>query len=224
MSKRRGQSTPAFVAYKSGSLREIKGLSPRLCARKKIAMAVVANGRIHVYTISEYEPHADANVMNDVLAFFLTWTTYGSQLPGDERGWWKKPGEWMEPDPEREAHCEQLMTETELTLTNKQRAIVEKTIEDHCHIREWHLHIVKCLTQHVHVVVTANERPPKVVRDQLKAYCTRKLKEHQRATGVMTRVNWWTRGGSKRRLYTIESVEAAIRYVLEGQDGPKGVE
>ena len=25
--------------------------------------------------------------MDDPLAFFLTWTTYGTWLPGDERGW-----------------------------------------------------------------------------------------------------------------------------------------
>ncbi len=31
------------------------------------------------------------------------------------------------------------------------------------------------------------------------------------------RQNWWTQRGSKRQLYNQESLEAAIRYVLEGQ-------
>jgi hypothetical protein len=30
--------------------------------------------------------------MDEPLAYFLTWTTYGSWLPGDERGWVAKPG------------------------------------------------------------------------------------------------------------------------------------
>ncbi|MDA1049536.1 MAG: hypothetical protein O3C40_03530 [Planctomycetota bacterium] len=30
--------------------------------------------------------------LDDSLALFLTWTTYGSWLPGDERGWVEKPG------------------------------------------------------------------------------------------------------------------------------------
>ena len=34
--------------------------------------------------------------LGEPLAFFLTWTTYGSWLPGDERGWVEKPGH---PDP-----------------------------------------------------------------------------------------------------------------------------
>jgi hypothetical protein len=28
--------------------------------------------------------------MADPLAYFLTWTTYGTWLPGDERGWCKR--------------------------------------------------------------------------------------------------------------------------------------
>lgn len=161
--------------------------------------------------------------MNDVLAYFLTWTTYGSWLPGDARGWMKKPGEWMTSDPDRVSHVRQLMTEQVLTLTSEQRCIVEKTVEDHCQVRGWELHIALCRTQHVHVVVTANERDSRLVLDQFKAYSTRRLKAHQLACrkGAGVRSKWWTERGSKRRLYDDKSVEAAIRYVLEGQDGPR---
>ena len=34
--------------------------------------------------------------MDDPLALFLTWTTYGLWLPGDERGWVEKPGRFRE--------------------------------------------------------------------------------------------------------------------------------
>ena len=40
--------------------------------------------------------------MDDPLALFLTSTTYGSWLPGDERGWVEKPGRSREPDAKRE--------------------------------------------------------------------------------------------------------------------------
>ena len=33
------------------------------------------------------------NSMEETLAYFLTWTTYGSWLPGDERNWVDKRGE-----------------------------------------------------------------------------------------------------------------------------------
>ena len=114
--------------------------------------------------------------MPDPLAFFLTWTTYGSWLPGDERGWAEKPERFREPDTERRSTARQLMTETELTLESDQRQIVETTITDHCRIRRWELLAVSCRTQHVHVVVAAPNRDPEEVMDQFKAWCTRDLK------------------------------------------------
>jgi hypothetical protein len=72
------------------------------------------------------------------------------------------------------------------------------------------------------VVVTAPGYDPEDVMDQFKAWCTRRLKEHQRTAGTQKiRENWWTQRGSKRRLYDEASLEAAIRYVLEQQDGPR---
>jgi hypothetical protein len=68
------------------------------------------------------------------------------------------------------------------------------------------------------VVVTATNRDPDDVLNQLKAWCTRRLKELQSQLSVrQIRKNWWTQGGSKRRLYNEKGLEAAIRYVLEGQ-------
>jgi hypothetical protein len=157
------------------------------------------------------------------LAYFLTWTTYGTWLPGDERGWVAKPGQLRAPDANHKEAAQRLMTEPALTLDVEQRCIVEDTIADHCRIRRWHLHIVSCRAQHVHVVVTAAQRHPKVVMDQLKAWCTRRLKERERSrrTGQQeVRQNWWTQRGSKRWLNGAEDVEEAIRYVAEGQGEP----
>ena len=162
--------------------------------------------------------------MDDPLAYFLTWTTYGSWLPGDERGWVDKPGQFCLPDRARQAAARRLMTEDELTLDQAQRLIVERTIEDHCNIRRWHMHAVNCRQQHVHVVVTADGRDPEDVMDQFKAWCTRRLKTHAwqltpESEGKQ-RQNWWTQRGSKRRLFDEASLEAAICYVLEGQGDP----
>jgi hypothetical protein len=76
-------------------------------------------------------------------------------LPGDEQGWVEKPGRFREPDAKREQAARGRMTEPELKLDAEQRDIVEKTVADHCRVRRWHLHAVKCRTQHVHRVVTA---------------------------------------------------------------------
>ena len=156
------------------------------------------------------------------LAYFLTWTTYGTWLPGDEQGWVAKPGQFGAPDVKRKEAARRLMTEPALTLDEHHRRSVERTVADHCRIRGWHLHAVSCRTQHIHVVVTAPGQHPKAVMDQFKAWCTRRLKEldRSRRPGEPLRQNWWTQGGSKRWLNDEKSLEEAIRYVLEGQDEP----
>ena len=59
----------------------------------------------------------------DVLAFFITWTCYGTYLPGDERGWteWHK-GDQL-PQPLLEDWCRDRMTETAVLLDDAQRGI-----------------------------------------------------------------------------------------------------
>jgi REP element-mobilizing transposase RayT len=119
--------------------------------------------------------------------------------------------------------AQRLMTEPALTLDAEQRRVVEDTVADHCRIRGWHLHVVNCRTQHVHVVVTAPGRDPKGVMDQFKAWCTRRLKEQERSrrpTCRALRQSWWTQGGSKRRLSDEKSLEEAIQYLREEQGDP----
>jgi REP element-mobilizing transposase RayT len=161
--------------------------------------------------------------MKEPLAYFLTWTTYGTWLPGDERGWVAKRGQFRNPDEKLKNTAQRLMTETALTLDPDQRRLVEATIANHCRIRGWRLHAVNARTQHVHVVVTAARRDPDVVMDQFKAWCTRRLKELERSRcprNGAVRQNWWTQRGSKRWLNDENSLAEAIRYVREGQGDP----
>lgn len=151
---------------------------------------------------------------DEPLAFFITWTTYGTWLPGDERGWNRKDeGDIQKPDPEREAAARKTMTEPEFHLCEEHRATVRATILKHCGIRGWHPHVVNPRSNHVHVVVTAHGYDPKTVRDQLKAWCTRKLK----GAGVK-REKFWTEGGSKKSVNTEEDLDRVIFYASEGQD------
>ena len=154
--------------------------------------------------------------MPDPLAYFLTWTTYGTWLPGDERGWVLKRKGFQLPNLVTRQLAADRMTETFCVLDDAQRGIVERTIAEHCRIRGWHLFTQNCRTNHVHVVVAADLEPERV-RDQLKAWGTRRLKEHCHEHGVRERLNWWTTGGSGRLIGDEESLEAVIRYVVEGQ-------
>lgn len=168
------------------------------------------------------------------LAYFLTWPTYGTWLPGDERGWIKHQRGWQLPDPIQKQEAEARMTEDAFRLDDEQRALVNRQIAETCSFRGWTLHAVNCRSNHVHVVLTASQSP-EVVRNQLKAWCTRRLKELEIARRLETptrsvsegtnapsiRENWWAERGSQRYINDEDSLEAAIRYVLDGQDKPR---
>ena len=106
--------------------------------------------------------------MPEPLAYFLTWGTYGTWLPGDERGWTKYGKGWQRPAPIRELEAAALMTDDACRLDREQRQLVERTIAEVCRHRGWHLHAVNCRSNHLHVVVTSG-RAPKVVRSQLES-------------------------------------------------------
>lgn len=157
-----------------------------------------------------------------ILAFHIIWTTYGTWLPGDERGWISSTKSGIQPpDPEREQVASLLMAEDPVVLSTSQRAIIEQTIVNHCHIRSWTLHAVKARTNHVHVVVTADCDPDEVMK-QFKAWCSRKLSDAAGLTRpVATRAgrrHWFTEGGDKEIIEDETYLENAIRYVIEGQD------
>ncbi len=154
--------------------------------------------------------------MPDPLAFFLTWTTYGTWLPGDERGWVRKCRGFQISDPGKERAARERMTEPPCALDSEQRRLVEKTIRDHCRIRGWELYALNCRAKHVHVVVSA-EVEPETVRDQLKAWCTRRLRELEQSRTGVRREKWWTQRGSQRYIGDEQSLEAVIRYVLDFQ-------
>ena len=164
--------------------------------------------------------------MPEPLAYFLTWPTYGTWLPGDERGWVERRSGWRLPDPIRKLEAEARMTEDACVLDPEQRQVVESTIAEHCRIRGWELHAVNCRSNHLHIVVTA-DRSPKQVRLQFKAWCTRRLKglEAKRlgytsadAIPDQVRKNWWVERGSHRYINDQVSLDAAMVYVRDGQD------
>lgn len=171
------------------------------------------------------------------LAYLLTWTTYGTWLPGDQRGWIRRKHGFQPPNLPVERRARDAMSEPVCELDRVQRHAVEETIRRHGSLRGWRLHAVNCRSNHIHVVVTAPNVAPNKVIAQLKAWCTRQLKARSASEGqsearneiagrsnaggeriaVTVRRNWWTERGSVRLLFDENSVKAAIRYVIEGQ-------
>ena len=147
------------------------------------------------------------------IAFFFTWVTYGTWLPGDARGWVEYQRGWQLPSPQLEADCEARMSDDGVRLDKAHRHAVEAQITETCQHRGWNLQAVNCRSNHVHVVVSAHDTSPKKVRTDLKAYTTRRLKSFEGR-----RKNWWAERGSIRWVFTHADLESVIFYVVEAQD------
>jgi REP element-mobilizing transposase RayT len=154
---------------------------------------------------------AGSTIRPDPLAYFLTWTTYGSWLPGDVRGWVDHGGAIRETNERLVRGARRLLRHPVVVLDRSRRDLVERVIREHCAFREWGVEAVQCRTTHVHAVVAAMVVPEEVLRS-LKSRCSRKLSEATGRAGP-----WWTKGGSKRRLYERRAVENVAMYVMECQ-------
>lgn len=155
--------------------------------------------------------------MNDWFGLFITWTSYGTWLPGDGRGWRRRRGGHQLSQPLLEQWCRQRLKGEVVLLEPHDRKTIEEACSEHCKLRGWHLLAVSARSNHVHVVVAANENPQKV-RDQLKANCTRRLRR-QAIPLIVERT--WTLGGDCEILSDDADVEAAVLYVTEAQDAPR---
>ena len=162
---------------------------------------------------------------NDQITLFITWTTYGSWLPGDLRGWrHQKKGE-QQPQPKLNDWCRDRMKENSVLLDKKHRKAVEDVIVAHSKIRGWELHAVSVRSNHIHVAVTVvpengktnyrNADGVKRVRDQFKANATRVLR---RCDNPVSNEKIWTKGGDIQFIDTEADREQVVIYILEAQE------
>ncbi len=149
------------------------------------------------------------------IAIFTTWTTYGTWLPGDDRGWFQN-GRIKSPNELRNLVSQLRLTSQPITLTPPQRQLIEKTIIDHCAHRGWLLHAVNCRTNHVHAAATAPNYKINIPREQFKAWCTRRLNEQ-----FTPQQNWWTQRGWDKYIDDEKSLETIVSYINDCQDHSK---
>ncbi len=155
--------------------------------------------------------------------WFLTWTTYGTWLPGDERGFVGpiligKGYRATHNQPGTDYDCKQRgltqfaaknqKTET-VRLTRQQAATVADQIRSTATFRQWKIGALAVMANHIHLVVAVSGDPePSTLLRDFKSFCSREL---NRIDGATKR--WWTQSGSTRKLPDESAVIAAIRYV-----------
>ena len=153
--------------------------------------------------------------MDEPFTYFITWTTYGTWVPGDRRGWRKINKGDQPPQPFLERWSRNRMKERSVLLNSAQRNKVETVCHEHAQKRGWLIHAISARSNHIHVAVTANSEPKKV-RDQFKANATRVLRQNP---DPVPNTKIWTRGGDIEVLDGKEdSLERIVLYINEAQD------
>jgi REP element-mobilizing transposase RayT len=150
-----------------------------------------------------------------LVTYLLTFNCYGARLPGDQRGWVERTrgdhrGGYRPPSPALESYARELMSSRPYVLDRARARIVLGTIREVCAFRDWQLVAVHVRSNHVHCIAGGLNAPNRAIAD-FKAYASRAL---NRAEGPQRR---WAREGSTRSLWTDEAIEAAVRYVADGQ-------
>jgi REP element-mobilizing transposase RayT len=161
--------------------------------------------------------------------WFLTWTTYGTWLPGDERGFVSpkfegdfperrnnEPGQpYDEGRGDLRRIAENKLVGVPVRLTRAQAAVVRRQFEETASCRGWQLLAGAIMVNHVHLLVGVPGDPdPSALLGDFKSYASRALNLRDRVF-VKPKPRWWTEQGSKRKITDWDNLENVLRYVRE---------
>ena len=157
--------------------------------------------------------------------WFLTWTTYGTWLPGDERGFVSpkfaegayEPRNNIVGDPYDGARPElRRLAQSKLVgdpikLERDHAILLKDQFEETARYRGWIIVIGAILATHVHLVVGVHGDPdPSELLRDFKSYGSRPLNQR---FGKPESGTWWTEQGSKRKVKDQPHYEAVTAYV-----------
>jgi REP element-mobilizing transposase RayT len=148
------------------------------------------------------------------LAYFITFTTYGTWLHGDKRTSVMRTDDGPKLlAPQKGFHTwqRQRLATHPATMDEHQRTIVLRAIVEHCTLKQWHLIAAHVRSNHVHILVRNTEKID-LVATALKSWSTRALR--QAGYGLQ---NMWTRGASRRYVFTRDKLREKLNYVIHEQ-------
>jgi REP element-mobilizing transposase RayT len=153
-----------------------------------------------------YNVHNIIKTMSKMIGYMVTWTTYGSWLQGDNRGY-VKHGKIMPGNQQiLLASRRQQRTET-IKLNPEQRAIVHQAILDEAKRIGQTIDALAVCEHHVHIVARpCQESIPQIV-SRYKNVAMFALCKNAEVNRI------WTRGFDKRFCFTEEDLKHRIDYV-----------
>lgn len=155
------------------------------------------------------------------LAYLITFSCYGTHLPGDLRGSvdsrtnvYGTPS--LTPNALRQKFARSKLKGKPYYLDQSRRRITLRAIKEICCEKGWDLIACHVRLEHLHSVVGAQVRPERI-RGAFKYRSSQGIRKLLNEASGMKR---WTVGGSDRYLWTPEHVAAAVDYVILDQGEP----
>jgi len=161
-------------------------------------------------------------------AWLLTWTTYGSWLPGDRRGFVSRrptesgahtihnlPGTLYDADrKELEESAKERMHGRAVVLTEAQAATALAAFTETAAAHHIAIIALSIMPDHVHILCQGEQDGARLMQ-LFKGASARRL---SRAHALPDAPRWWTRSGSRRYLQKGSDLEPAVRYVCGQPD------
>ncbi|MCW5775215.1 MAG: hypothetical protein KIS87_02040 [Phycisphaeraceae bacterium] len=127
------------------------------------------------------------------LAYFLTWTTYGTRLHGDARGTvdcdHNRPGmPFLPEDESRVLAMLEKMSQPQYLMDEDAQAVVQAAIREHAEVKGWH--ILALATPGTHVLSSSTAAGPACPFHRLSGSCnpsSRGLRERSALTNLSVR-------------------------------------
>ena len=145
-------------------------------------------------------------MMNKTIGYMLTWTTYGSWLQGDERGYVEN-GRVLSSDKKLVELCEKCQKGHTVKLGYSEKDIVRRAILNEANRIGYTIEALAVCSNHIHLVVRYSPEPIGQIVSRFKNVTTSALKKHGRDGRV------WTRGFDKRFCFNEEDLNRRIQYV-----------
>lgn len=142
------------------------------------------------------------------LGYMIAWTTYGTWLQGDERGYVKK-GKIYPPNSAIMRANKQAQLQDVVKLSRTEQQIVQAAIIEEARLHGQRSFAVAVLPTHIHIVGDYIDEPI----SRLVAYYKKAARTALSATGRTGKV--WTRGYDKRYCFDQKTLQRRIKYVRQ---------
>jgi REP element-mobilizing transposase RayT len=141
-----------------------------------------------------------------LIGYMLTWTTYGTWLQGDKRGY-VKDGQILQADDKLKSVNEKQQKFETFKLNSNHKQIVKDAILAGAEMVNQKIIALAVCSNHVHLLVEASAESIEKVVHRYKSSGTFAL----RHKGIQRKI--WSDGFDKRFCYTDEEIEQKIKYI-----------